>query len=393
MAPLKVLSSALGSALTRYTNFNPTPLTLKTLLEFGRHANEGHSYDYLRKELPVRFANILSEIQHLPEPICSVPSIKTVHGWYAQTFEDILEFEDKKGNDEANLDLFSAKIAAILRRHATVVETLAQGIIELRETNYNKAHEQNMQYFLDRFYANRISCRMLINQHQVLFADGADERRHIGAIDPHCDVPVIVEDAYENARYLCEQYYMDSPRLELVEKNASTESNLEITYVPSHLYHILFELIKNSMRAVMESHGEDAESYPPIKVWVVKGVEDLTIRLSDEGGGIPRSLLPLLFNYMYSTAPKPMEGEQLSGSAPLAGYGYGLPLSRLYARYFQGDLIINSTDGLGTDAYIYLKTLSSDAAELLPIFNKTTSRYYKTNTSQSDWSSKVPGNQ
>merc|ERR1719370_2398521 len=81
-----------------------------------------------------------------------------------------------------------------------------------------------------------------------------------------------------------------------------------------------------------------------------------------------------------------------TASAPLAGYGYGLPLSRLYARYFQGDLIINSTDGFGTDAYIYLKTLSSDATELLPIFNKTTSKYYKTNTSQSDWSSPIPGN-
>jgi len=392
MPPVRMASASLSAALARYSAFQPTPLTLEKLLQFGRGATEARSYDFLRKELPVRFANILSEIQHLPDPIFSVPSIQTVHGWYSQTFKDVLDFESKKGHDERNLEDFNQAISVILRRHETVVETLAQGILELRQQIDSKSQEQNMQYFLDRFYTNRISCRMLINQHKVLFADGANERRHIGSIDPHCDAPIIIEDAYENARYLCEQYYMDSPSLDIVEKNATEEPSLEITYVPSHLYHILFELLKNSMRAVMESHGEDTVSYPPIRVLVVKGKEDITIRVSDEGGGIPRSHLPLLFNYMYSTAPQPVGGEQLAGSAPLAGYGYGLPLSRLYARYFKGDLIINSTEGFGTDAYIYLKTVSSDATELLPIFNKTTSKYYKTNTNQSDWSSPVPGN-
>ncbi len=71
--------------------------------------------------------------------------------------------------------------------------------------------------------------------------------------------------------------------------------------------------------------------------------------------------------------------------AALAGYGYGLPMSRLYARYLHGDLIVNSYDGYGTDAIIYLKANPSEASELLPIFNKTSTKQYKQSVPTSDW--------
>ena len=53
-------------------------------------------------------------------------------------------------------------------------------------------------------------------------------------------------------------------------------------------------------------------------------------------------------------------------SFPQAGFGYGLPISRLYARYFQGDLKLYSMEGVGTDAVIYLKVGCVYVASYLP---------------------------
>ena len=108
----------------------------------------------------------------------------------------------------------------------------------------------------------------------------------------------------------------------------------------------------------------------------------LYIMLTLQGGGIPRHITDHLFHYLYSTAPRP---SMTPTKAPLAGYGYGLPLSRLYARYFHGDLILNSYDGYGTDAVVYLKTSTVEATELLPVFNKTSKRQYNSSIATADW--------
>jgi len=77
------------------------------------------------------------------------------------------------------------------------------------------------------------------------------------------------------------------------------------------------------MRAVIERHGEAAKSYPKIQTLIVKGKEDLSIRITDHGGGIPHSKLPQIFKYMYSTAPKPSLDSDVytaSSNAPLVSF-------------------------------------------------------------------------
>lgn len=49
-----------------------------------------------------------------------------------------------------------------------------------------------------------------------------------------------------------------------------------------------------------------------------------------------------------------------AASSPMAGLGFGLPLSRLYARFLGGDIRLVSTHGYGSDVYISIPDLSDE---------------------------------
>ncbi|XP_067825090.1 pyruvate dehydrogenase (acetyl-transferring) kinase isozyme 2, mitochondrial-like isoform X1 [Heptranchias perlo] len=373
--------------IDHFSKFSPSPLSIKQFLDFGStNACEKTSFMFLRQELPVRLSNIMKEINLLPDRLLGTPSVQLVQSWYVQSLTDILEFYDRNPDDHSALSGFTDALITIRNRHNDVIPTMAQGVIEYKESfGEDSITSQNVQYFLDRFYMSRISIRMLINQHTLIF-DGTTNPahpKHIGSIDPDCEVVDVVRDAYETAKLLCDQYYMDSPALEVDEHNAVSGSGpVHIVYVPSHLYHMLFELFKNAMRATVESH-ESSPRLPSIKVRVALGGEDVTVKMSDKGGGVPLSKIDRLFSYMYSTAPTPHLGS--SGGTPLAGFGYGLPISRLYAKYFQGDLQLYTMEGYGTDAVIYLKALSKDSVERLPVYNKSAWRHYQHSHEADDW--------
>ncbi|XP_077051715.1 pyruvate dehydrogenase kinase, isozyme 3b isoform X2 [Siphateles boraxobius] len=373
-----------------YSRFSPSPMSIKQFLDFGReNACEKTSYMFLRKELAVRLANTMREVTLLPPNLQSQPSVKLVESWYSQSFEELLEYETRSPENPHTLNDFLEILIKIRNRHNDVVPTMAQGVIEYKEKfGFDPFISSNVQYFLDRFYTNRISFRMLINQHTLLFGDATflAQPKHIGSIDPACNVAEVVRDAYETAKMLCEQYYMRAPELKIGNSTAKTPKKpIQVVYVPSHLFHMLFELFKNSMRATVELYENNSEGLSPVKAMVTLGKEDLSIKISDKGGGVPLRKIDRLFNYMYSTAPTPrLDSSQ--AAVPLAGFGYGLPISRLYARYFQGDLNLYSIEGFGTDAVIHLKALSSESFERLPVFNKSAWRHYQTGPEADDWS-------
>ncbi|KAJ1565220.1 hypothetical protein HK096_003964 [Nowakowskiella sp. JEL0078] len=381
-----------------------TSVSLKHMVNFGKLSTPTtimFASQFMRDELPIRLAHRVVELESLPHHLSEMPSVQKVKQWYIQSFDDLVNFPTpssfgvpdgaytqkappllKTGNTEQgfippnqNIPFVSPEvqnynksfmecIEKIKRRHDPVVTTMAQGIVEVKELwrktntslissskNRNNFHlPVSIQAFLDRFYMSRIGIRMLIGQHVALTKSSistTDKRSdYVGIICTKTSVRKVVQEAVDNARFICSDYYglIDAPKVRLILQ----EADLEFMYVPSHLQHMLFELLKNSLRAVVERHGLDCETYPEIKMIVASGKEDITIKVSDEGGGIPRSGTNLIWTYMYSTAETPSLEEDYNKSdfkAPLAGFGYGLPLSRLYARYFGGDLKLISMEG------------------------------------------------
>jgi len=73
-------------------------------LIIGLKANEQVSYQFLKKELPVRLANIMKEIHLLPDNLLRMPSVNLVNNWYAQSFNEMIEFEMDDGCTEQTLN-------------------------------------------------------------------------------------------------------------------------------------------------------------------------------------------------------------------------------------------------------------------------------------------------
>ena len=86
-----------------------------------------------------------------------------------------------------------------------------------------------------------------MNQHTLLFDDKSrsGHPRHIGSIDPCCDVVEVVNDAFQSSKMLCDQYYLTSPELKLNQVNGKFPGEpINIVYVPSHLFHMLLSSLR-----------------------------------------------------------------------------------------------------------------------------------------------------
>jgi len=303
-----------------------------------------------------------------------MPSVQLVKGIYINSFVDLIRYGQIFSNEDERA--FAHFLKKKYEHHSSVLIQMARGAYELRKTlrlqqgsvsredkivgdPFDFAQLDECHAFLDRFYMSRIGIRILAGQYLALREHPLPD--YIGMICEKTSPSQIVRQAASDATKMCIKRYGAAPEVIM-------DGRLDLTfpYIPTYLHYMMLELLKNAMRATMERHG-DSGNIPPVMVIIAdeQDNEDVVVKVADVGGGIPRSNMKKIWSYLFTTAdPKIQEdfiGDQDHdpNSSPLAGLGFGLPISRSYARYFNGDLNIMSMEGYGTDAYIHLKRLEN----------------------------------
>ena len=369
--------------------------------------------NFLRRELPVRLAHRIQDLSSVPL-LSDMDSTKIVKQIYIDSLLQLSAVPPIQTPEEE--EAYATELDRLYAKHSNVLILMAKGAYELRSETRKKeetgeennalsssSSEATMEFegmnkchsFLDRFYMSRIGIRVLAGQYLALRHQLLQQSEPMTDDPNNTDIGIIkttspyqeVLRAAEDATWMCDRQFGDAPEV-IISGNV----DLTFAYIPTHLHYILLELLKNAMRATMENcYGKDDSPYmdtdvdiPPIHVVIADSLnnEDVVVKISDEGGGIPRSNIQSIWSYLFTTASPSIQqkligiGDGSSESddgmqdhsihSPLAGLGYGLPISRSYARYFGGDLSIVSMEGYGTDCFLHLRRLG-DSREPLPV--------------------------
>ncbi|XP_042878661.1 3-methyl-2-oxobutanoate dehydrogenase [lipoamide] kinase, mitochondrial-like [Penaeus japonicus] len=341
-------------------------LTTSAILYHGRSEDEAtilRSAQYLQKELPVRIAKRIMGFRSLPFIVGCNPTVLGVHELYIRAFNILNSYAPIiTKEDEVN---FSRRLNQLLEDHKNVVTHLAQGF---RECRRHIQDEESVARFLDTTLTSRLSIRMLAQHHLSL---RESKQNYVGIINVAMKLKEVIERSCQFVSRVSLHKYGKVPEIKL-----SGHVNAVFPYIELPLDYILPEILKNAVRATIESHSEyESGHLPPIHLTIASNERDFIIRISDRGGGIPHHLVGRVLEYNFTTAntenmsdPEQQEGvfsnmmEAVNpnpAGGPMHGFGFGLPTSRAYAEYMGGSLEIQAMQGIGTDVYLRMQHINS----------------------------------
>lgn len=391
---------------------NARPISLRQLGFFGTRLTEERliaAANYVRLELPTRLSHRLRDFQRLPYSALTNDHISYCYELYYSAFERVRKATEVRNLDDN--DKFCAILNHILNEHLPVIPRLAMGVLEIQDI----IGPDSCDAFMTTLLRSRISRRLIAQQHLALTETfhspwhfpkaqkpvNPSEDDFVGEIFLKCNAAEIVKRCADGATELIKAAYGSNVAIPKVVLQGHLDATFP--YILSHIEYIIGELLRNSIQAVVEQRG--FSDPPPIEVLICEAAQHVIIRVSDQGGGVDREILPYLWSFAkgprrqkrldnlnqvpkeaatmaelqmapapsippshHSTGPSVDEhGSEKHGSSlssfvsrpPNLRLGMGLPMSKIYAEYWAGNLELHSLEGYGCDAFLQISRLGN----------------------------------
>ncbi|KAF9239615.1 branched-chain alpha-ketoacid dehydrogenase [Melanogaster broomeanus] len=392
-------SAEVSQLLASYAAHPPQPLTLGSLVAFGQPLTPEsvlRSVSFVLSEIPKRLARRARALETLPFIVGTNPYVSKTLNAYRESFQFLASYPPVTTLEENTS--FTAELSHLVESHRNDIPTMAKGFQECAKY----MSPTQVTNFLDGAIRNRIAVRLIAEQH-IALSQALETQKHVGVtshygiVDMACSPAAMVKMCGGFVSELCEATLGATPTIIIDGHQDAT-----FAYVPVHLEYILTEILKNAFRATVEHHYKvygtvSTRPVAPVTVTISPPPSPsspfLSIRIRDQGGGVSPSNMVRIFSYAFTTAGRPdsdgsdggpYAAQHVGGSAAvgggtsagegnlfgeitgkgvqaglgtIAGLGYGLPMSRLYAKYFGGSLDVFSLDGWGSDVYVKLRSV------------------------------------
>ncbi|CAF1464016.1 unnamed protein product [Adineta ricciae] len=338
----------------------------------------------LHEQLLVRVAHCICHFQYLPFLPAANPILLSINERYWKLFEKLAHFSTIKS--EADEENFFELINLFKIQNNDIIGQLSSGCREAAK--YFKTYDI-MKTFLDNVLQTRLSMRLLSEHYRELHKQQKEQKPNDqwrGAICMNFSPAKLVQQCIADVSSVCFETYGVVPPV-----HVENHLHQPIPYFPDIVEYIVRELLKNSMRALVEYHTvlfndlthvktffEDHRQDPLCKVLISADPEDehFTISIQDRGGGVDEPI-ENIFQYQFTGEIAKEEKEHNSTYFPYSfhdptiqfskrmyGYGFGLPICSLYAQFFGGSLTLAQVPRIGTDVYLRLGFIHTDSERI-----------------------------
>ena len=300
---------------------------------------------HIYNDIPVRFSNNIKKLERFPFNIEKHCGVAMTRDWYVQSLEDISASEYPNTYEKA-LD-FLTVTEKIVDRHSPTLKTMARAINELKKTDTENEDINDsfaLNHFLNGFFGKRTRTRLLL-QNLLAYAH-PDKKNHVGLINLKTDITKVIEDTIHDVELVSLQNFMDFPNINI------HIDDMKFTYVDSYLHYVLFEILKNSVKAIHDANPD----CPEISITSHRDENMYILKIRDNGTGIIEYDLDKIWDFGHSTSKIDMNDDSIftDKNSPISGFGYGLSISRIILKTFGDYVKLFSEYRKGTDVYIMI---------------------------------------